>query len=194
MNPIVQRYLPPLIVIGAAFYFGWPPSKPLDLGEDIVRATSVRWKPDALSDPAVPQITADPFREVMVDEPDPAAAQSDQPETPAGPDPGTIRAGLTLDGFADTSGRRWAIINGRPRLLGDMVSTTGAEVLVCEIISVQEDRVVVRCQETVTEIRPLPFGARATSNAKPNAKPEAGGSAAVETAPALEAIPPPPQL
>lgn len=189
MNPIVQRYLPPLIVIGSAAYFGWPPSKPLDLGDDIVRATSVRWDNDDLREPTLPPITADPFREVIVAEEDPAEMVAEELAIPTGPDPAVIQSGLSLDGFADTAGRRWAIINGRPRLAGDIVTTTGIEAYRCEIVAVEAGHVVVRCQQTVTEIRPLPFGTKSQPNQQPSSLP------AVDVQPetATENIAPPPQ-
>jgi len=190
MNPAVQRYLPPMIVFGSAIYFGMPPSKPLDLGEDIVRATSVRWDKDDLENPSLPPIAVNPFREVIVAEVKPEDAPI-QPEAPSGPEPADIQAGLTLDGFADTAGRRWAIVNGRPRLEGDTVSTTGIEPYVCEIVAVEEDRVVVRCQQTLAEIRPQPFGSKKAATSNPSSQPPVTQT---DFSPAVEDIAPPPQI
>ena len=61
MNPTVQRYLPPALVFGAALYFGWPPSEPFDLGEEVVRANSVRWRPEDVAEPPVIKPAVDPF-------------------------------------------------------------------------------------------------------------------------------------
>lgn len=190
MNPVVQRYLPPAIVLGSAIYFGMPPAEPLDLGEDIVRATSVRWDKDDLENPQLPTIVTDPFREVIV-----ANAQTedvvDEPEVPSGPQPADLQAGLTLDGFADTAGRRWAILNGRPRLVGDTVLTTGMAPYTCEIVAVEADRVLVRCQGTLAEIRPQPFGTKKTAASKATSQPPVTQT---DFTPAVEDIAPPPQI
>ena len=66
MNPTVQRYLPPTLVFGAALYFGWPPAEPLDLGEDVVRANSVRWRPEDVAEPSVIKPAANPFAAVLL--------------------------------------------------------------------------------------------------------------------------------
>jgi hypothetical protein len=155
MNPHVYRYLPPVLVLVAALFFGWPPSKPLDLGDDFVKASSVRWRPNDLADP--PRVTSsrDPFEEpvaaveeVEISDADIALAR------PLGPDAETLKAGLQFDGLANVGGRTWAVLNGRPRLAGDFVTTNDANRYKCQIVSVQSDHIVVRCQETVAELRP----------------------------------------
>jgi hypothetical protein len=195
MNPAIQRYLPPLLVFGAAMFFAWPPSAPLDLGDDIVRVTSVGWRPSDLADPPWIKPTSDPFQEVLV-----ASEEMEvEPETgelvaaaPAGPAPEQLKAGLRLDGIANMGGRKWAVLNGRPRLPGDLVRTEDAHRSQCEIVSVHADHIVVRCLETVTEIRPRPFGPPRPTAGTPALASEA--PAAGNNAPDLKLgdVPPPP--
>ena len=89
MNPTVQRYLPPILVFSAALYFGWPPAEPLDLGEDVVRANSVRWRPEDVAEPPVIKPAADPFEAVLVAsdemEVEPQTGKLVAATTPAGP-------------------------------------------------------------------------------------------------------------
>lgn len=188
MNPTVQRYLPPSLVLGAALYFGWPPAEPLDLGADVVRANSVRWRPEDVAEPPVIKPAANPFEAVLVAsdemEVEPETGKLVAATTPAGPPAEEIRAGLQLDGIAEMGNRFWAVLNGRPRLPGDMIFATGHK---CKIVSVFPDHIVVRCQETVVEIQPRPAG-----SSRPAA---AGATKAIEnTAPAAPAgdVPPPP--
>ena len=120
MNPTIQRYLPPALVFGVALYFGWPPAEPLDLGEDLVRASSVRWRPQDLAETPFIEPAADPFAEVLVAG-DAADVESETVEVaaiPAGPDAETIQAGLRVDGIAKMGNQLWAVLNGRPRLAG----------------------------------------------------------------------------
>lgn len=177
MNPLAQRYLPPAMVFAAALYLGWPPSEPLDLGDDVVSATSVRWRPQDLS--SAPRVTADrnPFQEESsaVEEIDSTASEAE----PAGPTAETLKAGLHLDGIANVGGRTWAILNGRPRLEGDFVHTDDANRHRCQIVSVQPDRVAVRYEEIVMEIRPSVGSRRRSASRKPAALgPDNGGPAA----------------
>lgn len=162
MNPTVQRYLPPLLVFGTAIYFGWPPAKPLDLGDDIVRANSVRWRSEDLAKPELITPAADPFRAVLVAseemEVEPETGKLVAATTPSGPPADAIRAGMQLDGIAQMGNRFWAVLNGRPRLPGDAIVTNDANRFACEIVSVFPDRIVVRCEDTVVEIRPRPAG------------------------------------
>ncbi len=192
MNPTVQRYLPPTLVLGAALYFGWPPAEPLDLGEDVVRANAVRWRPEDVAEPPVIKPAANPFAAVLFAgaemEVEPETGKLVAATTHAGPAPEIIHAGLQLDGIAKMGNRFWAVLNGRPRLPGDMIFTSDANRYECEIVSVYPDRIVVRCEETVTEIRPRPAGtarpaaaAHATTAAENNAPTAAVGD-----------VPPPP--
>lgn len=161
MNPTIQRYLPPTLVLGAALYFGWPPAEPLDLGEDIVRASSVRWRSQDLAEPTVIKPVGDPFAAVLFASEEEVESETEKlaaVTTPTGPDPETIQAGLQLDGIAKMGNRFWAVLNGRPRLPGDTILTNDTDQHQCEIVSVYADHIVVRCQETVTEIRPRPAG------------------------------------
>ena len=71
---------------------------------------------------------------------------------PAGPDPSELQSGLVMTGVADMAGRKWAIVNGRPRLPGDTVRTADNNRHACEVVSVASDYVVVRCEETIAKI------------------------------------------
>ncbi len=165
MNAIATKLGPPAVVLGVAFYLGSPPAAPLDLGESVVKAAAVRWKKDDLLPPVIQTPAVDPFTEVLV-----ASDEMEvEPETgklvvatkPAGPDPEDLRSGLTLTGIAQMGGRKWAVINGKPRLPGDTVKTDDNQQLMCTIVAVESGHVVISCEETVTQLRPLPFGSRA---------------------------------
>ncbi len=193
MNPLVQRYLPPVIVFGAATFFGWPPSAPLDLGDDIIRTSSVRWRPRDLADPPLIEPATDPFREVLVV----TEEMEVEPETgnlvvatrPAGPPADLLKAGLRLDGIASIGGRPWAVLNGRPRLAGDTVRTADAHRYECQIVSVENSHIVVRCEETITEIRPQPFG-----TGRPTVATESPAVPGDLRSPEIGDQPPPPQV
>jgi len=190
MNPLLQRYLPPLLVFGAALFFGWPPSAPLDLGDDVVRATSVRWRPDDLVDPPVIEPASNPFQAVLVaDEASIVEPELAQPTRPAGPTAEVLTSGLRLDGIASMGGRRWAVLNSRPRLVGDLVRTSDTERHQCEIVSIETDHVVVRCQETVAKLQPRPAGSQrpAAASQVPAAAPDR------DNQPSADEVPPPPQ-
>ncbi|MDA8744059.1 hypothetical protein N9N28_05450 [Rubripirellula amarantea] len=156
MSPNVQKLLPPSLVIGAAIYFGWPPSGSTVVNEGIARATSVRWRADDLEPPAIPSITVDPFASVLVV----TAEKEVEEETgklipatrPAGPPERELRAGLSLTGIANIAGQQWAILNNRPRLPGDVLKTNDNNRHECEIVSVERDHVLVRCEETIAKI------------------------------------------
>jgi len=165
MNSLIHRYMPPALVLGAAVFFGWPPPKPLDLGEDVVRATAVRWKPADLSDPPPLVAARDPFDDppATVEEIE-VAVEDIAPVGPISPDAETLKGGLQFDGIANVGGRSWAILNGRPRLEGDTVHTNDVEQHKCQIVSVQSDRIVIRCQETTVEL--LAHEARAARKAR----------------------------
>lgn len=159
MNSMIQRYLPPAIVLGAAVFFAWPPPAPLDLGDDVVRASSVRWRSDDLTDPPVIEPASDPFQEVLVLSEEVVEAANAVAEVAAtGPAPEELQAGLRLDGFANMGGRTWAVVNGRPRLPGDAIRIGDVNRHPCEIVSIETDHIVVRCEKTVTKIRPRPQG------------------------------------
>jgi hypothetical protein len=155
MNPWVQRYAPPALVLCAAIYLGWPPPEPLDLGEDVVRATSVRWRPQDLSLGPRIESSRDPFEETPVEvEQVEVAVEVLEPTVPAGPDADTLKAGFHLDGIANMGGRTWAVLNGRPRLEGDFVRTDDTHRHRCQIVSVAPDHITIRYEETIVEIRP----------------------------------------
>lgn len=194
MNPTIQRYLPPALVFGTAVYFGWPPSARLDLGEDVVRTNSVRWQPADLAAPGLIQGVMDPFREVLVAgkemEVEPETGKLVAATRPAGPQPELLQAGLRLDGIASIGGRNWAVLNGRPRLAGDVVHTDDTNRYQCQIVSVDSGHIVVRCEETVTELRPRPFGSARSSSVT---KTPAVSSEASQATPG-DVPPPPPQV
>ncbi len=159
MNPLMQRFGLPLAVFGTALYLGWPPSSGLDLGDNVVKAKSVRWKPADLEAPKPLADIVDPFRLVLVvdetKEVEPDTGKLVAVTRPVGPDPEKIKSGLELSGIARLGGKAWAIINGKPSLVGDRIRA--GEGPLCEIISIDADHVVLRSAETVVSIRPAPF-------------------------------------
>lgn len=154
MNPIVQKYAPPVIVLGAALYLGWPPAAPMDLGENLVQAKAVRWKSQDLDPPTALGTIVDPFQPVLVVNAQPAAVEEDSAAAPLGPAVDEIRAAVKLSGIANTGGRAWAILNGRARLAGDMIKTNDKSVADCKLVAIAKDHVLVQCQQTFAVIRP----------------------------------------
>jgi hypothetical protein len=153
MNPVLRRYLPPALVLASALFFAWPPSKPLDLGDDVVKATSVRWRPQDLADPPPVTSTRDPFEDLAVAIEEVNVNDVITEIRPLGPDVETLKSGLQLEGIAKVGGQTWAVLNGRPRLQGDFVHTNDANRHRCKIVSIHSDHIVVRCEETLTELR-----------------------------------------
>jgi hypothetical protein len=189
---MLQRYLPPAIVLAAAICFGWPPAQPLDLGEDIVRASSVRWRASDLDAPPLIEPATDPFKQVLVASEQQAEAEMAAVELPpAGPDPAELAAGLQLDGFADMGGRTWAVLNGRPRLPGDEVITNDANRYRCRLVAIESDHIIVRCEQTETKLRLQPFGGKHASTRDPAPSPTAQPTTAPE--PGGDPVAPPPQ-
>lgn len=172
MNPAVERFGPPAFVLGIALYLGWAPAAPLDLGEDIVRAKSVRWKgTDLVSPTTVAGSQRDPFEPVLVK----AVKQTDElPTTVDGADasetvmlPVTgltendLLIGLKVSGIAAANQYRWAIVNGRAVSAGDTVPITGQRektALITEVLSdvviATADDVTVRLVKTRRSERP----------------------------------------
>lgn len=170
MNHWVQRYAPPAIVIVAAVYCGWPPRRPLDLGDDIVRATSVRWRPQDLSPPPPVESSRDPFAETAVEaEQSEVAVEDVEPAAPAGPDAETLRAGLHLEGIASLGGHTWAVVNGRPHLEGDFVRTNDANQYECQIIAVAAEYITVRYEDLTVDVRPGGSKRKVNSSQSPGA-------------------------
>lgn len=168
MNSIVHRYAPPALVIGAGLFFGWPPAEPFDLGDEIVRTGSVRWRSDDLASPTWIEPASDPFREVLLAKQQVAETENAELVVkPTGPPEAELKAALRLDGFAEMGGRTWAVVNGRPRLVGDTVTTSDANRHRCEVVSIASDHVTVRCQETTTKILPAPFFTRRPAKVVP---------------------------
>ena len=160
MNTTIQRCAPPLAVIGIALYLGWPPTQPLDLGEDLVRAKAVRWKASDLDPPQISQVTlSDPF--AASNSSALSAAPNDQvkglvepsQEAPRGPTEDDLMIGLKLGGIAHTGDRPWAIINGRVCRSGDSVDIVGLVDAKALIRQINADSVVVQFQDLKTTIR-----------------------------------------
>jgi hypothetical protein len=194
MNPTVQKYAPPMIVLGAALYLGWPPAAPLDLGENLVQAKAVRWKSRDLEPPTAPGTIVDPFRPVLVvaAEPTPvAAAAEDAVAAPPGPTVDELRAAVKLSGIANTGGRAWAILNGRPRLVGEVIKTDDKAVPNCKLVAIEKDHVLLQCHQTFAVIRPQVSGStgkKTTSDPVNEVTPE------VNPTPAAVPAPPPPNV
>ncbi|QDT13325.1 hypothetical protein [Planctomycetes bacterium K23_9] len=192
MIAIAQKFAPPAVVLGAALYLGMPPAAPLDLGESIVRASAVRWKKDDLKPPVITKPAANPFHEVLVAseemEVEPDTGKLVVATKPSGPDPAKVRAGLSLSGIASMGGRKWAVINGKPRLPGDTLKTNDANHLLCKIVRIENDHAVIACEETIVEIRAQPFGASSSAAGPPVATPVSNRS----DSSSLPVIAPPP--
>ncbi|KAA1262185.1 hypothetical protein LF1_47470 [Rubripirellula obstinata] len=203
MSPSVNKFLPPGMVVAATLYFGWPPAKPLIQSDSIVRATAVRWKRDDLKKPATVSIDVDPFASVLVVSDELEVEEETGklvPATrPAGPDPTVLQQGLVLSGIADMGGRKWAILNGRPRLPGDTLVTDDLNRHPCEVVSVGHDHVVVRCEETIAQVEIRNSKQNSSASNLPGVKLHPVTeieSAAPESASVQEAseIPPPPNF
>ena len=131
------------------------------MGEDVVRASSVRWRPNELAAPPRIELTSNPFEEVLVADDEAIAAEEAVIEVvPLGPPAQELKAGLRLDGFANTAGRIWAVVNGRPRLPGDAVRTSDTNQYLCRLESIESNHIIVRCEDTVTEIHLRSFGSQ----------------------------------
>lgn len=162
MNASIQKYGPPVVVIAIALYLGWPPTPPMDLGDDVVRAKSVRWKVTDLTPPVLPTaITGDPFAEVLVDSKDQdsgkvAAAKEQEAAVLAGPTEHDLQQGLRLAGIAQTDHQRWAIINNRVCRRGDRLAVIGLDGVFAEIREIGVDQVSVAAGNLSTQIRPQP--------------------------------------
>lgn len=195
MNPTVQKYAPPVIVLGAALYLGWPPAAPMDLGENLVQAKAVRWKSHDLDPPSALGTIADPFRPVLVVKAEPAAVEEDSATVPLGPAVDEIRAAVKLSGIANSGGRAWAILNGRARLAGDMIKTNDKTVPDCKLIAIAKDHVLVQCQQTFAVIRPQVSGSAGKTTASDPANkitPEENQTPARVPAPPPPNVGPPP--
>jgi hypothetical protein len=194
MKTVIHRYGPAIIVLGVALHLGWPETSSIDDGDAVVRAKAVRWRPKDLIDP--PQITADidPFLEVLVTtketvvEPETGKLVASSP--PTGPPQSELESGLQIDGIAIMGGRTWAVINGRPRLPGDEVQTSDANRHRCEILAVETNHIVVRCQETIATLQ-----SRRHQSPTKTAQPlESESEIFTPTEPPGEVIPPPPAV
>ena len=160
MKTRLRKFGPPVAVIGAALYLGWPPSAPMDLGDDIVRAKSVRWKVTELDPPNLTIHTApDPFAAVLVD------ATSNQPVMPQGkpqqvrneswgPTENDLRKGLSLSGIARTDSYRWAVVNRRVCRPGDTVPVIGLVDVEATIEQIHHDKITVAVDALIVDIRP----------------------------------------
>ena len=193
MNALVQKFAPPAIVFSTAIYLGLPPAAPLDLGESVVKAATVRWKKDDLKAPVINRLPVDPFAEVLVAseemEVEPDTGKLVVATKPAGPEPDAIQSALTLSGIASMGGRSWAVMNGKPRLEGDVVVTNDSDRYRCTIVSVERDHVVVSCEETTVKIRPAKFGSSKPAAATQVSKPV---SASSDTSTPTQSVAPPP--
>lgn len=147
MNVNLQRYAPPCAVLTIALYLGWPPEAPMDLGEDVVRAKSVRWKVADLETPPLPAVISnDPFAAVLVQRPTDDASEgetSDATPEDLGPTEEDLRSGLRLGGIAQTDHHRWAILNGSVCKLGDQVPVLGLDDVSATIREIASDHVTV---------------------------------------------------
>ncbi|TWU08190.1 hypothetical protein [Stieleria varia] len=155
MNPIVQKLGPPGLVLCAALYLGWPADRPMDLADNAVRAKTVRWKPDDLKPPVgIASQEKDPFQPVLVTaKPKPVSSRPDLVvvDSIEYPSESLVRSELMLAGIAQIGGRRWAVINGKTRVVGDEIDVDGQNVTVQ---SVAADHVVLGSGPLEIKLRP----------------------------------------
>lgn len=167
MNASLQKYGPPAVVIAITLYLGWPPSKPLDLGDEVVRAKSVRWKASELEVPRLPRkANKDPFEKVLVAATPQLVAstgrvESVEPETPRGPTELDLQKGLKLAGIAQIDSHRWAIVNQRVCCVGDKIAVIGLSDASAELCEIHSDHIKVKLQELTATIRQQPRPRRA---------------------------------
>ena len=169
MKSLMHRFGPPALVFGAALYLGWPPAAPLDLGESVVKAKAIRWKKDDLLAPPTLDVVVDPFRQVLVakaemkpeKDMEEMVAESKAPELTSE----AIMSELELTGIANMGGRYWAILNGKPHLQGDTITTGDSQEISYEVIAIQSDHVIIRNRKTTVTLRPKPFGKQMSQTA-----------------------------
>lgn len=160
MNPSIERFGPPALVLSIALYLGWAPSAPLDLGDDLVRAKAVRWKQTDLVSPHSIDIAGrNPFAPVLkkpeqhlaIADASMVATKNDSAvlEPIIGLTENDLMIGLKLTGIAQTDQRHWAIINGRIVSAGDRISITGQRDKTALITKVTSD-VVIATADSVT--------------------------------------------
>ncbi|MCA9138707.1 MAG: hypothetical protein KDB00_18175 [Planctomycetales bacterium] len=160
MNGYIQKYGPPIAVIAVALYLGWPPEAPMDLGDDLVRAKSVRWKVADLESPRSPPISnANPFEKVLVKPTASRQQNSDkatesEADKPLGPTEQDFQKGLKLGGIAQTDIHQWAIINRDVHRVGDQVPVIGMVDVYVTIRDIQDDHVTVAAGELTIILRP----------------------------------------
>ncbi|MEM9586869.1 MAG: hypothetical protein AAGA03_06275 [Planctomycetota bacterium] len=190
MNPLLQRFLPPCIVLATAAYLGWPPAVTVDYSGDVRLAKSIGWKPKDLDPPSPLPAIDDPFAPVLlVKETVVADPTESVVMTEIGPSEADISNGLTLSGVAKMGGQLWGVINGRPRLPGDTVLTSGKTRLTCQVIEVHPDHVVVRCESTVAVIRPNGALAQAGRSSAPESARPSTNTRGNRATPAIDLLP-----
>ena len=151
MNPLVAKYGPPLAVLGAAAYLGWPQSKPLDLGEEAVRAKAVRWSSSELDPPETPSLDVNPFRPVLVVE---EAEQQTEELVQALPTPALIQKLVTLSGIASMNGKKIAFIGAKGHREGATFQIDHKQFQQCELVSIRSSHIVVQCRGVQVQVRP----------------------------------------
>ncbi len=168
MNPTLVRLLPPGLVVTVAIWCGWPtnPSTFEDLPASAARAA--RWKASDLQVPQVACPTVDPFAAVLqpATQALPTAAIVEPPqEGPTPPTSAELLAYIQLEGFGTAGGRQWAVVNGRPRSVGDVVLPQGHFPWACQLAQIADDHVVIRCGPASIDIRRSQRGRRQASAA-----------------------------
>lgn len=156
MKPVMKRLLPPGIALVTAAYVGWPPAEPLDLGEDVVKAKSVRWRPDDLQPPASRTLSRDPLIPVLVAKSDAHAdvkAPSTAPVDPSRPTIADVQTAITFHGVADLTGQRWAVLDSGPKQRGDRWPLSTHPEATCELAHIGDSQILVRCGELSVSIK-----------------------------------------
>lgn len=176
MNPSIERFGPPALVLGIALYLGWAPAPPLDLGDDLVKVKAVRWKKADLGAPTSVAVgQRDPFAPVL-EKPEPkqmgttekVSSKSNHQDVVLEPESTLtekdLLMGLKMTGIATTDQRHWAIINGRIVSAGDMVPITGQREQTALITKVGADFVFATADGVSVQLKKTRRSERPTLN------------------------------
>lgn len=188
MNPALIRLLPPGVVVTVAVWCGWPASQSRfeDLPASAARAA--RWKTSDLHVTEVSCPTVDPFAAVLqpATQALPTAAAEEPPkEGPSPPTSAELLAYIQLEGFGTAGGQQWAVVNGRPRSVGDVVLQRGRFPWACQLTQIADDHVVIQCGPASFDVH----AAKRAAGQRPAAPASEPGSL-----PATVVPPPPPAI
>ncbi len=151
MNPNAKKYAPPLMVLASALYMGWPPAKPLDLGDDTIKCKVVGWKVSDLKSPPTPDTQRDPFdfKPVQVA----VETKAELPQADLGPSDEKIRSLINYTGSASLGKFVVATVNQQTVQVGDQIPTHEREVKECEVVAIYHTHIVVRFNDKTIDVQ-----------------------------------------